>query len=179
MSDNSDTVGGTIDLEAFERRAWSEALALFEVADATEPLDPPHLERFATVAQLVGAEERSSALWERAHRRYQERADLRGQARTAFWLAFGYMDRGEMAQAGGWLSRAQRILEDSDLDCPERAYVRVPQALGRLGSGPPRAWSENVVDPLVLHRRATFGLARGRPSRLVDYVGQVRAGLPA
>jgi len=124
-------------LDAYKRRAWGEAFRAFEDADAAGALEPGHLEQFATVAKLVGDEDRSASIWERAHQHYQQDDDLRGQARTAFWLAFGYMDRGEMAQAGGWLARAHRIVETIDDDCPERGYLLLPQALQLLGAGQP------------------------------------------
>jgi DNA-binding CsgD family transcriptional regulator len=121
--------------DAVARRAWSEAFDAFEAVDRDAPLAPADLEQFAFVAQLVAADERGFALLERAHPAYRDRGDVRGEARTAFWLAFGYMQRGEMAQAGGWLARAQRILESAALDCPEQGYVRVPAGLGMLEGG--------------------------------------------
>jgi hypothetical protein len=48
------------------------------------------------------------------------------------------MERGEMAQAGGWLGRAGRILEESGLDCAERGYVRIPEGLQLQEAGEPR-----------------------------------------
>ena len=126
---------GTIALDAFARRAWTEAFRELDAADANADLGSIDLERFALVAQFVGEDERSSALWERAHHARQASDDDAGAARTAFWLAFGLMQRGEMAQAGGWLARAGRILESAALDCAERGYLQIPEALQHLDGG--------------------------------------------
>jgi DNA-binding CsgD family transcriptional regulator len=56
-------------------------------------------------------------------------------ARCAFWLAFGLLNRGELARAGGWLARARRLLDDGHLDCVEQGYLLLPVALERLAEG--------------------------------------------
>ena len=112
--------------EAFGRRAWAEAHAELRAADESSTLRPDDLERFAVVAQLVGRDDESARLWERVHQERLRIGDSAPAARSAFWLALGFMERGEMARAGGWLARARRILDDADLDCAEQGYVRIP-----------------------------------------------------
>jgi DNA-binding CsgD family transcriptional regulator len=126
---------GNRGLEAFERRAWAQAFAAFREDDAGGRLTAEELERFAIVAQLVGEDEESPRLWERAHQAWLQCADPAGSARCAFWLGLALMERGELSRAGGWLARAQRVLEQSDVDCPERAYLRIPEGLQQLESG--------------------------------------------
>jgi len=121
--------------DAVQARLWADAYDAFEAADNAAPLSADALEAFAVVAQLLGRDEQGSSLLERAHRIYQQGVDARGQARTAFWLAFSYMDRGEPAQAGGWLARAHRVLDAAALECPERGYVLLPEALASLDAG--------------------------------------------
>lgn len=132
MEDTNDL---RVALDAIARRAWTEALDRFEMLDASSQLPPAHLEQFAFAAGLVGAFDRSVGLFERAHAQYQHDGDVRGQARTAFWLGFGFMERGELAQAGGWFARAERVLGTTDTDCPERAYIGIPEALQLLEAG--------------------------------------------
>lgn len=142
MSDTAGNGDGSIGLDAFTARDWSAAVAALEEADDRSTLGAADLERYARVAQLTGEDERSAALWERAHQSHQAANDPPGAARAAFWLAFGLMERGEMAQAGGWLARAERILDTAESDCAERGYLTIPEALGLLESHEPAAARE-------------------------------------
>ena len=45
--------------------------------------------------------------------------------RFAFWAALILLVRGELARSGGWLSRAQRLLDEGRLDCSERGLILV------------------------------------------------------
>lgn len=36
---------------------------------------------------------------------------------------------GDVAKAGGWFGRAQRLLEREEKNCPERGYLLLPRAL--------------------------------------------------
>ena len=126
---------GTVADETFARRAWPEAYAALQEASLTSELRAPDLERFGVVAQMLGRDEECARLWERAHQAFIGADDVPSAARCAFWLALGFMERGEMAQAGGWLARAQRVLQESAIDCPEQGYIRIPQALQLLEEG--------------------------------------------
>lgn len=121
----------------FERRVWGEAYAGFSAADHQEPLSGEDLERLAVAAQLVGRDDVSAATWERAHLRRLEHGDVARAVRCAFWLALGLVSRGEMARGGGWLGRAQRLVQDHDLDCAECGFLLIPAALGTLEGGDP------------------------------------------
>ena len=48
-------------------------------------------------------------------------------------------DRGDFAVAGGWLARAQRVVEENHLDSVVSGYLLVPQALRLLDEGSPSA----------------------------------------
>ena len=50
--------------------------------------------------------------------------DVARAARCAFWLAFILLNKGELASGGGWVHRAQRLLDDGQLDCVEQGYLR-------------------------------------------------------
>lgn len=62
----------------------------------------------------------------RAHQRIDAH-EPRPAARSAFWLAFVLQNNGEATQAGGWLARADRILEQVP-ECAEHGYVLLPVA---------------------------------------------------
>lgn len=86
-------------------------------------------------AYLVGKDDECAAAWESAYRVSLEHDDAEGAARCAFWLAFFLMMRGQMSQAGGWLARANRLIEERALDCTARGYLCIPALLGALDSG--------------------------------------------
>ena len=123
--------------EAFATQAWTAAYESLTAAAAEAPLSARELERLAVVCQLLGNDEESDDRWARAHHEHLRQGDVRGAARSAFWLGFGLMDRGEFARGGGWLARAERALERYDGDCVERGYMFIPVAMQALEEGDP------------------------------------------
>jgi DNA-binding CsgD family transcriptional regulator len=121
--------------ESFERQAWADAFAQLSAADRDTPVEPDDLVRLATAAYLLGRDDESVVLWERAHHGFLSRDEEERAARCAFWLGIGLMDRGELARGGGWLARARRLLDDGRRDCVERGYLLVPEVLQCLGAG--------------------------------------------
>jgi DNA-binding CsgD family transcriptional regulator len=121
--------------EAFGRRAWAEAFAELSAADREAPLEPDDLERLATAAYLVGRDEDSADLWERAHNELLGGGDVLRAARCAGWLVFVLLNGGEFARAGGWLARARRLVDDAQRDCAEQGHLLVPVAFQRAVEG--------------------------------------------
>jgi DNA-binding CsgD family transcriptional regulator len=119
---------------SFASRSWAEAFRQLSAADSQSSLEPADLTLLATAAYLVGRDGDSTNLWARAHAEYLRRGDTGRAIRCAFWLGFGLILRGEMATAGGWLGRAQRLLDDEQ-DIVERGYLLVPVALQSLFAG--------------------------------------------
>ncbi len=130
------TVGTStqVGLDAFGKGAWRSAYTALTEADREAPLDLDGLERLATAAHLIGSDDWDE-LWARTHRECLRGADPARAARCAFWLAFALLSRGEAARGSGWLARAQRLIDDGQLDCAERGYLLIPQALGCLEDG--------------------------------------------
>src|SRR3954454_1469058 len=96
------------------------------------------LERAAADAYLRGRDAESTDLWSRAFQEHVAGGEHRRAARAAFWLWFGLGNRGELAAAGGWLARGQRILDglaDGDRDCAEQGFYLVPVDLGHVRAG--------------------------------------------
>ena len=75
-------------------------------------------------------------------------------ARCAGLLAQGMLLRGEMAQGGGWLARAKRLLDEGHHDGVERGYLLVPVALQSFEQDPAAAHS-------AFERAATIGARFG------------------
>ena len=110
--------------EAFARGAWGASYEWLSVADRECPLGLDDLERLATAAYLVGHDEESVEVWARAHQESARLGDAERAARCAFWLAFGLMNKGDLARGGGWVDRTLRLLDEGELDCVERGYLR-------------------------------------------------------
>ena len=125
--------------ESFGRQAWGEAHAQLSAADREAPLEPEDLENLATAAHLVGRDDESSELWARAHDVYVHRGDAPRSARCAFHVALPLILKGETARGGGWISRAQRLLDDAAAECVERGYLLFIAGLRSALSGDPAA----------------------------------------
>ncbi|MHA6784598.1 LuxR C-terminal-related transcriptional regulator [Pseudonocardia saturnea] len=120
---------------AFDRRAWGLAYDTLSAAARDEPLEVADLERLATAAYLVGRSAESSAAWARAHQECAEAGAVARAVRCAFWLAFALLNGGELARGGGWVARAQRLLDERGTDCVEHGYLRYAAALRAVLSG--------------------------------------------
>jgi DNA-binding NarL/FixJ family response regulator len=119
--------------DAFVRHAWTEAYQAF--TDASQDLDAADLEHLAVVAYLIGKDDDSDSAWAAAHHRHVEAQHPAEGARCSFWLSLCLLLRGQMAQAGGWLSRTEGIIEAADLDCVTKGYLLIPGLLGALDDG--------------------------------------------
>ena len=125
--------------ELYARKAWAESYRLLQAADRDAPLEPEDFERLAIAAYLMGQDDESEAFTARAHQTFLDRGDREGAARAAFWLGFALLGRGAMAPASGWLARAERVLDEGQLDCVVRGYLLIPAAIQRIVQGDPSA----------------------------------------
>ena len=134
-------------------------------ADKEAPLELEGLERLAVAAYMVGRDEESTAIWARAHHECVRLGDPVGAARCALRLGTELLLMGEMAQGGGWLARARRIIEEGDFDCVERGWLLVPAAIQCFDD-----------DPTTAH--AIFGRAADIGARFgdADLVAMARNG---
>ena len=178
---------------AFEERRWGDALRLLAQADAAGALtDPADRERLATVAYLVGQEEVWTRAWAEAHEQYCQRGDVSGAARCAFWLTFGFMNNGEMARAGGWLAKAHRLIVEPDVDCAERGWLMIPDAIERCFSDPRSSHADFVAAADIGERfgnKDLIGVARmgqgralirmGEPAKAMLLLDELLVGLEA
>jgi len=125
--------------KSFEQRAWSESYRLLRAVDREAPLEPEDLERLAIAAYLVGQDDDCETFTSRAHQSFLDRGNREGAARAAFWLGFALFARGAMAPAAGWLARAERLLDEGQLDCVVRGYLLIPTAIRHIVQGDPAA----------------------------------------
>jgi ATP/maltotriose-dependent transcriptional regulator MalT len=124
---------------AFATQAWSDAYEHLEAADGGQSLAVEDLERLATTAHMLGRADDATRAWERAHQAAVREGDIARAVRHAFHLVMGFGQRGEFAQAGGWVARAAGLVENLGSDRVERGYLLIPQALRALDMGDPSA----------------------------------------
>lgn len=113
--------------ESFRKRAWGSAFQQLAAADRAAPLAPDDLVLLAQSALLIGKEAEGVDALGRAHKAFLARGELQHAVRSAFWLGFTLLIAGKPARAGGWLSRADRLLEGQP-DCVEKGYLLLPAA---------------------------------------------------
>jgi DNA-binding CsgD family transcriptional regulator len=124
-----------------------------DVQTAGTSLQAEELERLATVAYLTSRDDESEELRARAHRAFLERGDRERAALSAFWLAFGLLQRGARAPASGWLVRAERILDEAHLDSVVRGYLLTPVAVQRVVMGDPAGADAAFTEAAHIARR--------------------------
>ena len=116
------------------RLAWADAYTALSLADRSSSLAGEDLELLATAAYLLGRVDDCLRALQRAQRLHAESGDRRRAARCAFWLGFHLINQRELAQASGWLARANRLLEHEP-ECAEHGYLLLPVALRQVLAG--------------------------------------------
>ena len=166
--------------EAAARLAWADAYTALSLADSSSSLAGEDLELLATAAYLLGRVEDCLRALQRAQRLHAEGGDLRRAARCAFWLAFHLINQGELAQASGWLARANRLLEHEQ-ECAEHGYLLIPVALRQLLAGDHAEAGRTADRAAAIGRRAgdadLVALGLVLHGRALVWAGRVGEGL--
>lgn len=121
--------------ESYARREWSEAYEALSSADRTGRLDAEDVELLGMCAWMLGREDEYLDALERAYQVHLDAGESERAVRCAFWLGVNLARRGEMGRAGGWLGRAQRVLEQHERDCVERGYLLMPAMFQQEAAG--------------------------------------------
>src|SRR6476646_6967234 len=132
--------------ESFERQAWEEAHDQLLAEDREHALEPEDLGRLATAAQMLGADADAGSAWARAHAEFLKRDDKRRAARCAYWMLLPMLFRDDMAQAGGWIARTARLLDDVTPECTEHGYLLCAIALRSVREGNTEAAHATFVE---------------------------------
>ena len=119
----------------FDRDEWNDAFEALAAADQSTPLGAEDLSRLTWSAGLTARDEEMLALQERLYHACLEAGEGLAAARAAFWLGFRLLARGEAGRAGGWLGRAQRLVEREGRDCVEEGYLLLPAGQRHLSAG--------------------------------------------
>ena len=84
---------------------------------------------------MLGREADYLRLLERAHHAHLADGRALRALRCAFWIGVTLARKGELGQAGGWLGRAQRLLDPADGEHVERGYLLLPAAFEQEAGG--------------------------------------------
>jgi DNA-binding NarL/FixJ family response regulator len=167
--------------ESLRRQEWSSAFSSLSAADREAPIEPADLEGLAMAAHLLGKEAEGGEILARAHQLFLSAGDAPRAARCAFWLGFGLLTNGDMAQAGGWLARARRLLDDGGHDCVEQGYLLVPAGIRAVRDGDPDTAYTAFVQAVAIGER--FGdrdlvaVARNGQGRALIRRGEIARGV--
>ena len=121
--------------ESFRAKAWGDAYARLSESDRSDPLQADDLERLATAAYLIGRDEETMDVLARAHKEHLAAGGIEGAARSAFWVGFIAFNRGEIGRGSGWLTRAQRLLDEHGIDSVLHGYMLLPGAIRSAREG--------------------------------------------
>lgn len=146
--------------DAARAYAWADAFEALSLADRSAPLAPDDLQLLATAAYLVGRVPECVVALRRACEAHVRAGQPRQAARAVFWISYALGNQGEVAQAGGWLSRAVQLLETEPPGCAEQGLLLGAMAFRQLRGG-------DVEQGLGLaERSAEIGRATGDPDVL-------------
>lgn len=166
--------------EAFDRRDWVAAYEGLSAA-GSDALLAADFADLATAAFLVGRHNDCIQALQRAYQAHLDAGDQRAAVRAAFWLGMTLMDRGEIAVASGWISRADRLLEAFEEDTVEHGYILFFRMLRHILGGDPVTGLEEAVTLTTYGRRFGDGdlLAVGlmAQGRCLLYLGRVPEGV--
>jgi DNA-binding CsgD family transcriptional regulator len=167
--------------QAYAREEWLEAYEALTTADRRDPLTAEDLGRLATAAYMIGRESEYLRLLERAHRAHLDAGERVEALRSAFWIGVGLAGRGEMGRAGGWLARAERLLDDCGGDRVERGYLLLPVVFEHEASGELEAAATTAAEAAAIAQRHgdsdLFALAAHEQGHVLIRLGRGKEGL--
>jgi len=120
-------------LEAMAKHDWGQAYALLRSLLAQSDARPDHLESLMEASWWVGQIGDSIAAGETAVGRYVSAGENVAAARVAIQVADAYGQRLQRSIASGWIRRAGRLLEGTEI-CPELGHLRRLEATLASGS---------------------------------------------
>jgi DNA-binding CsgD family transcriptional regulator len=164
--------------EAFDRRDWALA---FDGLRRSGDLSPEDTMALATSAYLMGNVDEAVRALQAGYQDRIRNGDSLGAARSALWLGLVLNVRGEVAVGGGWVARAQRLLETEPEDVVERGFLLVHEFYQHLGRGDVVRAGDTAARVVEAGRRFRNHdlIAHGLmcQGRIMIYLGRVPEGL--
>ena len=115
--------------------AWKQTYERLRELDRASPLEPAKVLELAQAAYLIGKDRESFDLLIRAHQGFLQRRELRHAGGVAARIASILLGTAGTAQAGGWIARAARLIDESGEPGPERGYLVLMAARQAVMSG--------------------------------------------
>lgn len=166
---------------AYARRAWADAHDALTRAGAAAPLDADDTERLAWSGVLTGRDDSAFAAFERLYEIRLAAGETLRAARAAIWLGLRLTSLGQIGRAGGWLARAERLVQGEG-DCVERGYLRLPLVFRCTAAGDHAAAHAAAADAAAIgdrHGDRDLGaLGRSFGGRALIRQGHLSDGLP-
>src|SRR6185503_2238408 len=132
-------------------------------------------------AYMLGREGEWMEILGRAFRRHSDDGESLRAARAAFWIGTNLALRGELGPAGGWIGRAQRIVEAEEGECAEQGYLLIPVAFQHDAQGDLEGAIATVAAAAEIGERLgdrdLFALAIHTEGEFLIQTGRVRDGL--
>ncbi len=164
--------------EAYERRDWVRA---FDRLRGVGDLSPEDTMALATSAYLLGNVDEAVRALQGGYQDRIKNGDSLAAARFALWLGLLLNVRGELAVGGGWVARAQRLLETESEDVVERGYLLAHEFFRHLDRGDFARAGETAARVVETGRRFSEHdlVAQGlmMQGRMMIYSGRVPEGL--
>jgi DNA-binding NarL/FixJ family response regulator len=166
---------------AYAAESWSQAYELLSSADRSDPLEGDDLELLATSAYMLGRESQYLGLLERAHRQHLDAGQSMAAARCAMWVGVNLARQGEVGRAGGWLARAQRLVDREGGDRAERGYLLLPVVFEHEATGDLESAAATAGEAAALGERFgdadLFALATHEQGHILIEDGKLKDGL--
>jgi class 3 adenylate cyclase len=153
--------------DALRRQQWQEGYELLRAADEAGELGPEDLLLLGEAAMWVGQMDLVVAYFERAYRGYLQEGRTLRAAFVATWIAHIQKNNLQLSVAGGWMSRAKRLLDLED-EAAEHGYWALQKSLDELNDG-------NFAEALQLAKKAEE-LGRRFGDRNLEIRGLQRQG---
>jgi class 3 adenylate cyclase len=130
--------------EAARKHAWRDAYDLLQKADADGLLGAEDLEQLGEAAWWTGRLEEAIDFRERAYAAYVEAGEPRRAALLAMMISSDYGKKGSGSVAGGWLSRATRLLENEP-EGIEHGHLALSRGTAAVMMGELQGAQENLA----------------------------------
>ena len=161
---------------------WEAAYVLMSRADdAGEVASGEAFQQFAVCAYMTGREDTYVDLMMRAFDDFVAGASQQRAARAAFWIGLTLMFRGEFGRGGGWLARADKLIEELGDECVEAGYVLLPQVEVYFGKGDNERAKQLASEALAIGKRFRdddlAAIARHLVGRARMILGDIEGGL--
>lgn len=160
---------------------WVDAFDELSEADERSSLGAADLCELAIVAFLIGRDAVALDAFQRAHQSSRDAGEAGQATRCAFWLGYVLMLSGRIAEAMGWWTRGQRLLDEDGQPRVEQGYLLIPPSLRKLNGDDARGAYEGFGEAMAIADRfgdtdllAWSRLGRGKA---LMKLGEVRRGI--